>query len=149
MSALERRDERPVVAWAEDDKEYRALVREWLEPRYRLREYEDSEALLADLERAAPDAVMADVDLPGMDGFTLCEAIRARGYSTPLLLLTSSADQEDQLRQVEVDAAAYLTKPVGRRQLLARLAEIIDGERVISGPPSGRHGGYAAWAEAS
>jgi DNA-binding NarL/FixJ family response regulator len=46
--------------------------------------------------------------------------------------LTSSHDQEDLLRQFELDATGYLMKPIGKHQLLSRLAEVVDGERLTS-----------------
>lgn len=126
---------RPVIAWVDDDSHYRTLVSEWLRPRYEVREYGDAESFLASLQDGLPDAVILDVGLPGMDGFTLCENARQRGLSTPVLFLTASREQEDFLRHMELDAAAYLTKPVGKNQLLACLSELVDGERAAAITP--------------
>lgn len=129
------RDERHVVAWVDDDAAYRTLVRDWLEPRYDVREYGDGESFLADLEDLAPDAVILEVKLPDVDGFSLCRKLRERGVAAPVLFLTSSNDPDDFVRHMEVDAAGYLTKPIGRGQLLARLSELVDGERVAAKRP--------------
>lgn len=125
--------ERHLVAWVDDDREYRALVREWLEPRYAVREFADGGAFLASLETQRPDAILLDVGLPAMDGFTVCRRVRERGIDAPVLFLTSSNEQDDFLRHLDFDATGYLMKPIGRAQLLSRLAEVVDGERISRG----------------
>jgi two-component system, OmpR family, response regulator len=125
--------ERHVVAWVDDDSEYRALVREWLEPRYEVREFGAGDAFLASLETQRPDVILLDVGLPDMDGFSVCRRLRERGIDAPVLFLTSSNDQDDFLRHMDLDATGYLMKPIGRAQLLSRLAEVVDGERITAG----------------
>ena len=124
--------ERRVVAWVDDDADYRAVVREWLEPRYEVREFGDGGSFLAKLEDVAPDAILLDLSLPDLDGFSICRKVRERGLGAPILFLTSSNDQDDFLRHLELDATGYLMKPIGRGQLLARLAELVDGERAAA-----------------
>lgn len=121
---------RHVIAWVDDDREYRSLVREWLETHYDVRDFGDGKAFMRGLEELSPDAIILDVHLPDGDGFSLCRKLRERGVDAPILFLTSSHDQEDLLRQFELDATGYLMKPIGRHQLLSRLAEVIDGERL-------------------
>lgn len=122
--------ERHVVAWVDDDKEYRSLVRDWLESHYEVREFGTGTALRTALEALSPDVILLDVDLPDTDGFSLCQKLRERGVDAPILFLTSSHEPEDVLRQFELDATEYLMKPIGKHQLLSRLAEVIDGERM-------------------
>lgn len=126
----DRIQERRVVAWVDDNAEYRALVRTWLEPHYEVREYADGGTFLSALEEEVPDAIMLDVGLPDMDGFSICRRVRERGIGAPILFLTSSNEQEDFLRHLELGATGYLTKPIGRSQLLSRLAAIVDGQRI-------------------
>lgn len=121
--------ERHVVAWVDDDADYRTIVRRWLEPQYDVREYGDGRSFLSSIENDSPDAILLDVNIPGMDGFSICRRARERGIAAPILFLTSSNDQDDFLRHFELDATGYLLKPIGRGQLLSRLAELIDGER--------------------
>lgn len=122
--------ERHLVAWVDDDAEYRAVVRDWLQPQYDVREFGDGEGFLAALGDLSPDAIILDVSLPGLDGFSICRELRARGIGTPILFLTSSGEQDDFVRHLELGATGYLMKPIGRNQLLSRLAELVDGERV-------------------
>lgn len=137
--------EKHIIAWVDDNAEYRALVREWLEPRYEVQEYADGGAFLSGLETEIPDAILLDVGLPDMDGFSICRKVRERGVGAPILFLTSSNDQDDFLRHLELGATGYLTKPIGRGQLLSRLAEIVDGQR-ISAPHWKEAAGWMAGA---
>ena len=123
---------RPVIAWVDDDADYRTVVRGWLEPHYDVREYGDGRSFLSSFEDGSPDAILLDVSLPDTDGFALCRKLRERGVGAPILFLTSSNDQDDFLKHMELDATGYLMKPIGRVQLLSRLAELIDGERVTA-----------------
>jgi len=67
----------------------------------------------------APDLVISDVRMPGMDGFELCAAIRADKalHATPVILLTSLADEISRKKGKLVGASAFLTKPVSVEEL--------------------------------
>ncbi|HEX4629142.1 MAG TPA: response regulator transcription factor [Gemmatimonadales bacterium] len=67
------------------------------------------------------DAIILDVRLPGGSGFELCAALRGRGVTTPVLMLTALDAVDDRVRGLEVGADDYLTKPFAFRELLARL----------------------------
>lgn len=68
----------------------------------------------------SPDAVILDVNLPGLDGISVCRNVRAQ-YSGPILVLTARGDEVDEVIGLEVGADDYMTKPVRPRVLLARL----------------------------
>ncbi len=65
--------------------------------------------------------LILDVMLPGGDGFDLCRRIRAKGISTPILMLTARGAVEDRVRGLEAGADDYLAKPFAFRELLARV----------------------------
>ncbi|NUP07814.1 MAG: response regulator transcription factor [Polyangiaceae bacterium] len=67
-----------------------------------------------------PDLVVSDVNMPGLDGFSLCRRLRAEENPVPLLLLTSRSDEIDQALGLELGADDYLSKPFSTRILLAR-----------------------------
>ena len=78
------------------------------------------------------DAVVLDVMLPGLDGFSICEALRSRGRWAPVLMLTARDAVEDRVRGLDVGADDYLIKPFAFGELLARLRALIrrtPGER--------------------
>ncbi|MFK7821047.1 MAG: response regulator [Planctomycetaceae bacterium] len=67
-----------------------------------------------------PDAVVLDVNLPGMNGFDVCRTVRDQ-YRGPILILTARGDEVDEVIGLEIGADDYLSKPVRPRVLLARL----------------------------
>ena len=68
------------------------------------------------------DAIVLDVMLPGMDGFTLCQRLRQEARrATPVLMLTARDSLDDRVTGLEVGADDYLVKPFALRELEARL----------------------------
>ena len=67
-----------------------------------------------------PDAVLLDVNLPGLDGFSVCKAVRS-GYRGAIIMLTARGEERDEVLGLEAGADDYLAKPIRPRALLARL----------------------------
>ena len=65
------------------------------------------------------DLVILDAMLPGLDGFSLLEQLRADGSSVPVLMLTALSDVSDRVRGLDSGADYYLTKPFDAQELLA------------------------------
>ena len=83
---------------------------------------EAAEALLSPRGFAA---IVLDVMLPDIDGFTLCERIRSAGNYTPVLMLTARNDPEDRVRGLEAGADDYISKPFELPELLARVRSLL------------------------
>ncbi len=71
-----------------------------------------------------PDLVVLDLMLPGVDGFEVCRTLRQSG-STPVIMLTARAVEEDKLRGLESGADDYVTKPFSPRELVARVGAVL------------------------
>ena len=71
------------------------------------------------------DAVVCDVNLPDLDGFTLCRRVRAMNLTIPFVLLTSRDGDIDQALGLDLGADDYVTKPFSMRILLARLGALV------------------------
>ena len=71
------------------------------------------------------DAIVLDLMLPGLDGFTVCEELRRRERWAPLLMLTARADVNDRIRGLDSGADDYLVKPFDFGELLARLRVLV------------------------
>src|SRR5262245_9754415 len=69
---------------------------------------------------ARPHLVLLDIMLPGMNGYEICRAIRAKQLDMPIIMLTAKGQEEDIVRGLELGADDYVTKPFGIRELLAR-----------------------------
>ena len=67
------------------------------------------------------DAVILDVMLPELDGFSVLEKLREEGNTTPVLLLSAKSQVEDKVRGLRTGANDYLTKPFAFEELLARV----------------------------
>ena len=75
----------------------------------------------AQLQRNPPQVAVLDIGLPGIDGFEVVRRLRARGDTTPVLLLTARDAVEDRVRGLETGADDYLVKPFATPELVARI----------------------------
>lgn len=76
-----------------------------------------------------PQLVISDINMPRMDGYQLCRAMRAdaRLEKLPILLLTSLAEEDEVLTGLEAGADAFITKPFDHALLLERIGDLIAG----------------------
>jgi two-component system alkaline phosphatase synthesis response regulator PhoP len=91
-------------------------------------EVEVAEDCTAGLDRCAawhPDLVILDLMLPGTDGFRVLRALRQRGESVPVLILTARDAEADKVRGLKLGADDYVTKPFGVLELLARVEALL------------------------
>ena len=79
---------------------------------------------VAAFKETAPDAVILDLMLPGLDGMVVCREIRALS-AVPILILTAREDSYDEVSGLEQGADDYVNKPVQPRVLLARLRALL------------------------
>ena len=76
-------------------------------------------------EAAPYDGIILDVMLPKRDGVLVCRTLRARGLTTPILMLTARDAIEDRVQGLESGADDYLVKPFALHELLARLRALL------------------------
>ncbi|HEV7913235.1 MAG TPA: response regulator transcription factor, partial [Albitalea sp.] len=81
-------------------------------------------ALSAQLDEAR-DLLILDLRMPGLDGLEVCKALRSRGRSTPILMLTAKSTELDRVLGLELGADDYLTKPFSLAELLARVKALL------------------------
>ncbi len=85
----------------------------------------DGGAALVAAERAAPDVIVLDVAMPGVDGLAVCRRLRAKGLATPIIMLTARDAVPDRVAGLEAGADDYLIKPFAVQELVARLRALI------------------------
>lgn len=116
---------RPRVLVIDDETDVRGLVRELLERAgYDVSEAVDGREGLRSFFESRPDAVLLDVTMPGLDGWTTLERIRDLS-DVPVLMLTAHAQELEKVRGLKAGADDYVTKPFGRQELLARVEALL------------------------
>lgn len=71
------------------------------------------------------DLIILDIMLPGRDGFTICNNLRAAQYTTPILMLTARSQIDDKVNGFKMGSDDYLCKPFEMAELLARINALI------------------------
>jgi DNA-binding response OmpR family regulator len=72
----------------------------------------------------APDLIILDLMLPDVNGFVVCEQVRASHPTLPIIMLTARSQEADKIRGLEVGADDYVTKPFSVGELVARIGAI-------------------------
>ena len=128
--------ERPRVLVVEDEARIRELVAlhlqlEGLAPV----EATDGDAGLSIARARKFDLIILDLMLPGLDGVTICRAIRRESANadTPILMLTARREESDKVLGLDSGADDYLTKPFGIRELLARIRALLRRGHTVPG----------------
>ena len=110
------------LLYAEDEKSLaRAVSAILVKNNYAVDVVHDGESALDYLETGNYDGAILDVMMPKLDGFEVLRRMRARGDSTPVLLLTARSEIDDRVAGLDSGANDYLTKPFDSKELLARI----------------------------
>jgi two-component system, OmpR family, response regulator MprA len=120
----------PVAAAAilvvDDDAPIRRMLERTLVAEgYVVRVADGGGSALAAIEQSAPDLIVLDVAMPGVDGLAVCRRLRAKGLSLPILLLTARDALDDRVAGLDAGADDYLVKPFAAEELLARLRALL------------------------
>jgi DNA-binding response OmpR family regulator len=123
------------VLIADDDADLRELIAFTLgQAGYLVLKAADGPAAVQLFEQESPDLVLLDINMPGLNGFQVCEAIRRRSQ-VPVMMLTVRGEEEDLVRALGLGADDYLNKPFSPRTLLARLKALLRRAGVESNAP--------------
>jgi DNA-binding response OmpR family regulator len=99
----------------------------------------DGRAALDRINAAVFDLIILDLMLPGVDGMTICRAIRRAGPNrdAPILMLTARREESDKVLGLESGADDYVAKPFGVRELMARVRALLRRSRgAVAAPAS-------------
>ena len=115
------------IALIEDDQDIAFTVRLNLEREgYTVTHYASGQDGLEAVQRGSADFVILDLNLPDLDGLTICRELR-RDPATkniPILMLTARGSERDRVTGLELGADDYLSKPFSVRELVARVAAV-------------------------
>lgn len=118
----------PIVLIADDDAAVRIIMREVLEQvGFKVVEAGDGLAALQCYKESSPDVIMLDVEMPGLDGFSVCKAIRNQemGRQTPIFIVTGHDDAESVDRAYHLGATDFISKPIAWPVLAHRVRYIL------------------------
>src|SRR6185503_11074025 len=90
----------------------------------------DGEAALAAIEQRAPDLVLLDLMLPKVNGFDVCQRLRAdpRHRDLKIVMLTAKGRETDQAKGMALGADLYITKPFSTKELVAQVKQLLGAE---------------------
>jgi DNA-binding response OmpR family regulator len=114
------------ILLVEDDRQLaESLVEALTAQRYRVELATDGQAALTLALGVAYDLIVMDVTLPKLDGLGLCQGLRDRGHTTPILMLTARDTSRDKVTGLDAGADAYMVKPFDLQELLAQIRALL------------------------
>lgn len=115
----------PDILIVDDDKELCNMLAEYLESEgFEVDQMHDGESGAKQAQSKEYDAIVLDVMMPKMDGFSVLRELRQH-IATPVLMLTAKGDDIDRIVGLEMGADDYLPKPCNPRELIARIKAIL------------------------
>ena len=113
------------VLVVDDDARILRLIQQILELEgYKVLTAPNGNAGLAILETEAPEVVLLDIMMPGIDGFTVCQRIREFSQ-VPIIMVTARGNEKDKIKGLDSGADDYVTKPFSAAELVARVRAVL------------------------
>jgi two-component system, OmpR family, alkaline phosphatase synthesis response regulator PhoP len=116
------------VLVVEDDTDIASLISHYLQKAgHTVDAAASGTAALARVKQAAPDLIVLDLMLPGMDGLLVCQTLRSDPATAaiPIIMLTARGEEAERITGLELGADDYVTKPFSPRELTARVAALL------------------------
>jgi len=113
---------KPAILVVEDDEDNQLLITRILTAQgYDVATAGDGIDALMLLGKREFDLILSDINMPNLDGFKFLEIMNQKGVQAPLMFLTARADEEDEVKGLELGALDYLKKPIKKDALLMRV----------------------------
>ena len=122
------KNKKPLVLIVDDDESIRALLQRQMDlDGYRVATAADGASAIATADEVAPDIVLLDALMPGMDGFQVAETLKASEHTRtiPIIMVTALDDQKSRLRALKAGAQEFLTKPLDRNEVSLRVRNML------------------------
>ncbi len=112
----------------DDEQQIVDLVKLMLGDSYEYLEANDGYSALELAKNETPDLVLLDIMMPGMDGYEVCQKLRADPATKNIIIAMVSAKKEDHdiLQGIDVGAIAYITKPFDGFELSEKIKELLE-----------------------
>jgi two-component system, OmpR family, alkaline phosphatase synthesis response regulator PhoP len=118
----------PRILVVEDNTDIAQLLKHYLERAgHHVEHLESGRDVVPHAKRAAPDVILLDLMLPGMDGLLVCQALRhdPSTAAIPIIMLTARGEETDRVRGLELGADDYVVKPFSPKEIVARVAALL------------------------
>lgn len=122
-----------IVLLIEDNPDVRAFVKDCLVGEYQILEARNGKEGVAMAIAHIPDLIISDVMMPEMDGYEVCKALKSDSLTShiPIVMLTAKAGSDNRIEGLDTGADDYLEKPFNRRELLARIKNLIHSRKLL------------------
>ena len=126
-SSLEAVKRSGAILLVEDDYDTQILITRILESvPYDVTIAGDGIEALTCLEQKDFDLILSDINMPNLDGFKLTEMINQKGIVAPIIFLTGSPDEQDEIRAFELGALDFIRKPIRKELFLSRVRNVLN-----------------------
>ena len=113
------------ITIVEDEVKLANVLKSYLEKEdYECDVFHDGEQALESLLKTPPDLILLDLMLPGLDGMSLCRAMRKQS-NVPIIMTTARVEEIDRLLGLEIGADDYICKPFSPREVVARVKAVL------------------------
>lgn len=140
-------DQTPHILVVDDDRDIRDLLARFLVKHgMRVTTAKDAAEAEARLSQARIDLMVLDLMMPGEDGLSLTQRLRAKGIGIPIIMLTAMGEDTDRIVGLEMGADDYLPKPFNPRELLARAKAVLRrAQAPVPATITGARIAFAGW----
>jgi class 3 adenylate cyclase len=118
---------RPKILVVDDNEQNVELLEAYLANKYEVLKAYNGEEALEKVKADPPDLILLDIMMPGLNGYEVCRRLKEgeRTKFIPVVMVTSLKEREERVKGLEVGADDFLTKPVDRVELLARVKSVL------------------------
>ncbi|MBO4624495.1 MAG: response regulator [Bacteroidales bacterium] len=129
----EEEENKKHVVVIDDDIDIANYLKVMLKPHYKVSLYYDGESALKGMAEDAPDLIISDVVMPGLDGYEVCRRIKAdlQLSHVPVVLVTAKVAVENQVEGLDQGADAYVTKPFQPAYLMALIKSLLENREKL------------------
>ncbi|MCD4708903.1 MAG: Flp pilus assembly complex ATPase component TadA [Candidatus Sabulitectum sp.] len=127
--SIENNDGKKKILLVDDDEDFRNLASILLETAgYDVDQATDGVEAIVTLRTSNYDLILSDIDMPGLDGFTMLQALKSKNMDTPLIFLTANDSMDKEEKGYELGALDYIRKPIRRKMFLTRVKRSLESE---------------------
>jgi type II secretory ATPase GspE/PulE/Tfp pilus assembly ATPase PilB-like protein/DNA-binding response OmpR family regulator len=121
-SDAEKKSSSKRILLVDDDEDFRNLASIILKSAdYQIEQATDGIEAIVTLKNSSFDLILSDIDMPGLDGFTMLQALQSKNMTTPLIFLTGNDSMDKEEKGYELGAMDYIRKPISKSSFLKRI----------------------------